>query len=55
MTVKNKWNNKLYTVLSMSGGMVKLQRTDGSVFEIQKAEYYFNYREVKDGQGNNSR
>lgn len=53
MIVKNKWNNKLYAVLSLSGDIVKLQRSDGSVFEIQKSEYYFNYREVKDEHGNN--
>lgn len=43
MTVKNKWNGKSYTVLSMSGSTVKLKRPDGTEFEIQKSEYYFSY------------
>lgn len=58
MTAINKWNGKLYNVFSMQAGTVKLQRSDGSEFEIQKAEFYFNYRviekeEVKDEPGNN--
>lgn len=48
MKVINKWNSKIYTVLSMQAGIVKLQRSDGSEFEIQKAEFYFNYREVEE-------
>ena len=43
MTVKNKWNGKSYTVISMSGRTVKLKRSDGTEFEIQKSEYYFSY------------
>lgn len=46
MEVVNKWNGKVYTVLSMQAGTVKLRRSDGSEFEIQKTEFYFNYREV---------
>ena len=46
MIVKNKWNGKLYTVLSI-GSKVKLQRQDGSVFEIEVKEYKSNYREIK--------
>lgn len=57
MTAINKWNGKLYTVFSMSVTAVELQRSDGSEFEIQKSEFYFNYRvieeEVKDEAGNN--
>lgn len=61
MTVINKWNGKLYTVFSMSVNTVELQRPDGSEFEIQKSEFYFNYRviereereEVKDEVGKN--
>ena len=57
MKVINKWNGKLYTVLSISGGTVKLQRSDGSEFEIQKSEFYFSYKvieeEIKDETGNN--
>ena len=48
MKVINKWNSKSYTVLSMSGSTVKLRRSDGSEFEIQKNEFYFNYREVEE-------
>lgn len=57
MTVINKWNGKLYTVFSMSVNTVELQRPDGSEFEIQKSEFYFNYRvieeEVEDEAGKN--
>ena len=56
MTAINKWTGKLYTVFSMSVNTVELQRSDGSEFEIQKAEFYFNYRvieeEVKNGKEN---
>lgn len=57
MTAINKWTGKLYTVFSMSVNTVELQRSDGSEFEIQKPEFYFNYRvveeeEVKDGKEN---
>ena len=48
MKVINKWNGKSYTVLSMSGSTVKLRRPDDSEFEIQKNEFYFNYREVEE-------
>lgn len=56
MKAINKWNGNLYTVFSMSVNAVELQRPDGSEFEIQKSEFYFNYRvleeeEVKDGNG----
>lgn len=58
MTAINKWTGKLYTVFSMSVNTVELQRSDGSEFEIQKSEFYFNYRaieeeEVKDEAGKN--
>ena len=46
--VINKWNGNVYTVLSMQGGTVKLRRSDDSEFEIQKNEFYFNYREVEE-------
>lgn len=48
MKVINKWNSNIYTVLSMQAGTVKLRRSDGSEFEIQKAEFYSNYREVEE-------
>ena len=58
MKAINKWNGKLYTVFSESVKTFELQRDDGSEFEIQKSEFYSNYRvieeeEVKDGKGNN--
>lgn len=43
MVAKNKWNGKLYTVLSMPVNKVELQRSDGSEFKIQKSEFYFSY------------
>lgn len=46
MKVKNKWNGKLYTVINISDGTVKLQRSDGSEFTISQKEYKLNYREV---------
>ena len=58
MIAINKWNGKLYNVFSMSVTAVELQRSDGSEFEIQKSEFYFNYRVIeeeveKDETGNN--
>lgn len=47
MIAKNKWTGKLYTVLSMSVTAVELQRSDGSEFEIQKSEFYSNYRVIE--------
>ena len=48
MKVINKWNGNIYTVLSMQASTVKLRRSDGSEFEIQKNEFYFNYREMEE-------
>ena len=48
MKVINKWNGKLYTAFSMSVKTVELQRSDGSEFEIQKPEFYFNYRIIEE-------
>lgn len=52
--VINKWNNNIYIVIEDKGDKVILQRTndyvdykEGSAFEISKAEFNFNYREVK--------
>ena len=57
MIARNKWNGKVYTVFSESVNTVELQRPDGSEFEIQKSEFYFNYKvieeEVKDVEANN--
>ena len=48
MTAINKWNGKLYTVFSESVKTFELQRPDGSEFEIQKSEFYFNYKVVEE-------
>ena len=48
MIAKNKWNGKLYTVFSESVKTFELQRPDGSEFEIQKSEFYFNYIVIED-------
>lgn len=44
MKAINKWNGNVYTVFSESVKTFELQRSDGSEFEIQKCEFYFNYR-----------
>ena len=43
MTVRNKWNKKLYEVMEISNGKVILRRTDGTVFTIAEKEYLANY------------
>lgn len=48
MTAINKWNGSVYTVFSESVKTFELQRADGSEFEIQKSEFYFNYRVIDD-------
>ena len=48
MIAKNKWTGKLYTVFSESVNTFELQRDDGSEFEIQKSEFYFNYRVIEE-------
>lgn len=48
MIAKNKWNGKLYTVFSESVNTFELQRADGSEFEIQKSEFYFNYKVLEE-------
>lgn len=45
MLVLNKWNKKNYTLVEVKEKTVVLKRADGSVFEIQKSEYYFSYVE----------
>lgn len=49
MIVKNKWNSKLYTVIStnITDNTATLERDNGSQFTIQTKELYANYREVK--------
>ena len=48
MTAINKWNGSVYTVFSESVKTFELQRADGSEFEIQKSEFYFNYRVIEE-------
>lgn len=48
MIAINKWNGKLYTVFSESVKTFELQRPDGSEFEIQKSEFYFNYKVIEE-------
>ena len=47
MTVKNKWSGKRYEVWEISEKTVKLKREDGTIIEISKSEYQFNYRVEK--------
>ena len=52
MKAINKWNGNVYTVVSESVKTFKLQRADGSEFEILKSELYFNYRVIEEGDNN---
>lgn len=45
MLVRNKWNKKIYKVISESEGKVMLEREDGSQFEISESEFNFSYME----------
>ena len=47
MTVKNKWNGNYFEVWEISEKTVKLKREDGTIFEISKSEFNFNYRVEK--------
>jgi hypothetical protein len=47
MVVTNRWSKKKYEVWEISEKTVKLKREDGTVFEISKSEYQFNYRVEK--------
>ena len=47
MTVKNKWNGGTYEVWEIGEKTVKLKKADGSIIEISKSEYQFNYRVEK--------
>jgi hypothetical protein len=47
MNVLNKWSGKRYEVWEISEKTVKLKREDGTIFEISKSEYQFNYRVEK--------
>ncbi len=43
----NKWSKNRYEVWEISEKTVKLKREDGTIFEITKSEYQFNYRVEK--------
>lgn len=47
MFVKNRWNGGTYEVWEITEKTVKLKREDGTIFEITKSEYQFNYRVEK--------
>lgn len=47
MVVTNRWSKKKYEVWEISEKTVKLKREDGTIFEITKSEYQFNYRVEK--------
>jgi len=47
MVVTNRWSKKKYEVWEISEKIVKLKREDGTIFEISKSEYQFNYRVEK--------
>lgn len=47
MVVTNCWSKKKYEVWEISEKTVKLKREDGTIFEISKSEYQFNYRVEK--------
>lgn len=47
MNVLNKWSGKHYEVWEISEKTVKLKREDGTIFEITRSEFNFNYRVEK--------
>ena len=47
MTVKNKWNNQIYSIVLDKGSSITLKREDGSIFEISKAEFHKTYRKLE--------
>ena len=47
MVVSNKWNGKKYELWEVGEKTVKLKRDDGTIIEISKSEYQFNYRVEK--------
>ena len=47
MFVINRWNKKYYEVWEISEKSVKLKKEDGTIIEISKSEYQFNYRVEK--------
>ena len=47
MNCVNKWSGKRYEVWEISEKSVKLKREDGTIIEISKSEFHFNYRTEK--------
>ncbi len=47
MFVINRWNKKYYEVWEIGEKTVKLKKEDGTIIEISKSEYQFNYRVEK--------
>ena len=47
MVVTNRWSKKKYEVWEISEKTVKLKREDGTIFEISRSEYQYNYRVEK--------
>ena len=46
MKYKNKWNGRLYVLVSDDGSNVTLKREDGSEFTISQKEFKYIYHEV---------
>ena len=46
MKYKNKWNGRLYDLVSSNTNNVTLRRDDGSEFTITQKEFRYNYHEV---------
>ena len=43
MLVRNKWNGKIYTVVTQTEDHVILRRESGTTFTIAKKEFNFSY------------
>lgn len=43
MLVRNKWNGKIYTVVTQTEDHVTLRRESGTTFTIAKKEFNFSY------------
>lgn len=49
MEVKNKWNGRVYTVISDQGKEVFIRRKDGSEFVVSKGVFNDTYVPAKKG------
>ena len=47
MIVINRWNKNHYEVWEIGEKSVKLKKEDGTIIEIAKSEFTFNYRVEK--------